>query len=511
MYLLPRSVGEIAYKRVAYAGVDGRFVFAALPPGAYRVEIAVDGFERLVRQIAVDADSTVVFELTPIQIVIERGDQFVRVHGRHFGIGGRSFRFIGVNLRGLVHYETQVRPRANAKDQLEAARGIGAKVIRIFLPHRSLSVDQIRSRLANTIQTMKRDFPEMYLIVALTNLYGDVGFEVPGDHGFGPEGKGFYTLRGENHDLLDPEWFKTGYTVNYLPFVRSVVETFKNEPTIMAWNVGNELKAERDPELLVKFMHDIARKIKGWDPNHLVTTGMISTRHAWMEGKEHLRKTLYDVPWLDFITNHAYHGDDDPNTNLDQQNEATSREDDSDLAQGLNKPLLIEEAGFEATESRRNRTHLYAKELAVLLDERQASGYMPWGFMAGHDNEDGDNALGIDEQVHREDWNDLRDLLRGRAFGWGAESVALGTPPVVISGGRTAFAAAGLRLRNMAGLHSTILHTVTARTQVEVLGGPKATDGLNWWQVRMPLADGRLAEGWMAQTDPRGQVLLSGV
>ena len=115
-------------------------------------------------------------------------------------------------------------------------------------------------------------------------------------------------------------------------------------------------------------VHDITRKIKGWDPNHLVTTGMIAPRHAWMEGKEHLRKTLYDVPWLDFITNHAYHGDDDPNTNLDQQNKATSREDDSDLAQGLNKPLLIEEAGFEATESRRNRTHLYAKELAVLLD-----------------------------------------------------------------------------------------------------------------------------------------------
>jgi hypothetical protein len=513
-YLLPRSVGLTAYKRVAYAGVDGQFAFVELPPGAYRVEIAVDGFERLVRQIVVGADTEITFELEPILVVVERdGVPFVRCHGRHFAIGGQSFRFVGVNLRGLVHYGTEILPGANAKDQLEAARNIGAKVIRVFLPHRSLSVDQIKARLANTIAMLKRDFPEMYLIVALTNLYGDVDFKVPGDSGFGPEGKGFYTLRAGDHDLLGLEWFRTGYTKNYLPFVRSVVETFKNEPTIMAWNVGNELKAEGDPEMLVRFMHDAARKIKQWDPNHLVTTGMISTRHAWMHtsGNEHWQKTLYDVPWLDFVTNHTYHGDDDNATNLDQENDANSREDDSGLAQSLNKPLLIEEAGFKPTESRRNRRDWYAKELAVLLDERQASGYMPWGFMAGSDNGDGDNDLGIDESVHREDWNDLRDLLRGRAFGWGAQSVALGDPPVKISSGKTAFAAAGLRLRNIAGLKSVIIETVRTRTQVEVLGGPQAADGLNWWQVRLSLADGRLAQGWMAQTDAHGQVLLSGV
>ena len=134
----------------------------------------------------------------------------------------------------------------------------------------------------------------------------------------------------------------------------------------MAWNVGNELKAEGDPELLVKFMHDAARKIKGWDPNHLVTTGMISTRHAWMHtsGNEHWQKKLYDVPWLDFVTNHAYHGDDEDATNLDQENDANSREDDSGLAQSLNKPLLIEEAGFKPTESRRNRRRYGTKRAA---------------------------------------------------------------------------------------------------------------------------------------------------
>ena len=512
-YLLPRSVGMTAYKRVTYAGVDGRFDFAALPPGAYRVEIAEDGYERLVRQIVVANDAEITFELTLVVIVVERGDQFVRAHGRQFGISGQSFRFIGVNLRGLAHYGTSILPHANAKDQLEAARAIGARVIRIFLPHRTLSVDQIKGRLAATIEILKRDFPEMYLIVALTNLYGDVGFEVPGDFGFGPEGKGFYTLRRDDKDLLDLEWFRSGYTVNYLPFVRSVVEMFQDEPTIMAWNIGNELKAEGDPELLVKFMHDVARKIKQWDPKHLVTTGMISTRHAWMKesGNEKWRKVLYDVPWLDFITNHTYHGDDDPNTNLDQENDTNSREDDSDLAQDRNKPLLIEEAGFKPTPSRPNRKEWYENELRVLLDERGASGYMPWGFMARGNNGDGDNELGIDEHAHRDDWKDLNDLLRGRAGGWAAQSVELGTPPVILAGGKTAFAAPGLRLRQDAGLNSEILQSLTERMAVDVLGGPQPADGLNWWQVRLALPDGRVQEGWMAQTDLRGQVLLSGV
>ena len=240
---------------------------------------------------------------------------------------------------------------------------------------------------------------------------------------------------------------------------------------------------------------------------------MISTRHAWMKipGNEKWRSKLYDVPWLDFITNHAYHGDDDPNTNLDQENDASSREDDSDLAQSLNKPLLIEEAGFKPTESRRNRKDWYENEMRVLLDERGAAGYLPWGFMAGGDNGDGDNELGIDEHAHRDDWNDLRDLLRGRATGWGAQSVELGGPPIKISSGKTAFAAAGLRLRNVAGLQSVVIHTLKARTQVEVIGGPKSANKLTWWQVRLPLPDGHLGEGWMAETDSHGQVLLSGV
>ena len=145
---------------------------------------------------------------------------------------------------------------------------------------------------------------------------------------------------------------------------------------------------------------------------HLVTTGMISTRHAWMQFRDNLRMQLYDTNLLDFITNHAYHGDDDPNTNTVQENEAPSREDDSDLAERLGKPLLIQEAGFVGTN---DRTHWFENEMELLLGNKQVAGYMPWGFNHLHEIGDGDREVGLDESHN--DFPQLCALFRHLAGG----------------------------------------------------------------------------------------------
>jgi hypothetical protein len=45
-----------------------------------------------------------------------------------------------------------------------------------------------------------------------------------------------------------------------------------------------------------------------------------------------------------------------------------------------------------------------------------ASGYMPWGFMAGSsDTGDGDSALGVDHVWHGADWDSLFALFQERA------------------------------------------------------------------------------------------------
>jgi hypothetical protein len=349
----------------------------------------------------------------------------------------------------------------------------------------------------------------MYLVVALTNLYGDVGFNVPGDWGFGPGNKGAYTLSQDGHDLLAPDWFQEGYKRSYVHFVEDVLKTFRNEPTIMAWNIGNELKAQVRPDLLVNFMLDMAGKMRAWDPNHMISTGMISTRHAFMEGRQDLRERLYSSSAIDFITNHAYHGDDNPNTNLDQENQAHSREDDHDLSLRFGKPLLVEEAGFKAPGM--NRRDLFARELDHLMggDASRAAGYMPWGFMAGQDNGDGDNELGIDQKANGIDWHDVTGLLSSWSGRLAGETHDIGMPTSKLIVGQKAFAAAGLRLRAGAGTDQAELYKMPQRGEVGVTGPMVERNGLRWWPVSLVTSDGRTLSGWMAQTDLNGNVTLT--
>ncbi|MEM7348104.1 MAG: peptidoglycan DD-metalloendopeptidase family protein, partial [Chloroflexota bacterium] len=181
---------------------------------------------------------------------------------------------------------------------------------------------------------------------------------------------------------------------------KHIVTAFKDEPQIFAWEPGNELKADNAPHLLVTFMTDVAAKIKEWDPNHLVTTGMISTRHAFMEPEPELRRTLYRSKDIDFITIHPYNGNEPPHP----------VEDDSDLARELKKPLIIEEAGFNR-ELYGNRPEKTRADMAYWFGQG-ASCYMPWGFVkTAFDNRDGDANVGMTGPLHA-DFAELYELHR---------------------------------------------------------------------------------------------------
>jgi hypothetical protein len=505
---LPRNEGQEEYTRVAYSGLAGYALFEELAPGAYRLEIAAEGYEPCAQELVAPQADEVIIRLEELVVVVAKGDTFVRRAGRDFAIDGRRFRFMGVNLRGLVHYGLNDPVRfADARQQLKAAREMGARVVRVFAPHVDISAEDTINRIRGLLGLMQAEFPDMYLVVALSNLYSDVAFRVPGDANWGPGN--VYTLQpgGSGAHILGLDWFAGGYKNAYLPFAQKLVGALRDEPQIMAYNVGNELKADTAPELLVNFIHDAAAKIRQWDGgNHLITTGMISTRHAWMGGNDGLRVRLYSSPNLDFITNHSYHGDDDPNTNREWENDAPSREDDSDLAFRLGKPLVIEEAGFVGHE---DRSGWYEKELRTLLDEKKAAGYMLWGFMVGQDNGDGDVELGVDHMWHNADWGRLNDLFRARAAALAADNgeVAAPKPVVRLGAGQKVFTQTSVNMRKTSGLSGEVVKLLPPRTPGEITGSSVVTDGLTWWPVRMTVA-GTTLTGYIAQANKSGTVLL---
>lgn len=129
-----------------------------------------------------------------------------------------------------------------------------------------------------------------------------------------------------------------------------------------------------------------------------------------------------------------------------------------------------------------------------------AAGYMPWGFMAGGNNGDGDDQLGLDGIWHGADWDSLRRSLHAKADDLARQAVDVVIATAALSPGSRcspppAFACAGLK--------GDIIHQLSERTPVTVLGAAQAKDGLSWWPVRVALGAGQAEDGWMAQSPRR--------
>jgi len=319
---------------------------------------------------------------------------FIHVHGKQFILRGKPFKFIGVNIRGLVYYEHSqaITPMTDQQLELVTAYALGAKVVRLFLPHKAVSPEKTIENFGQLIAEVKKDFPTLYFLPVLTNFYSDGNanaFHVPGDDKFYEISANF------NVPVLNKAFFTNGYQENYLPFVQKVVTAFKDEPQIFAWDIGNELKVDNDPETFVNFNLTIADEIRNHDPNHLISTGMVSTHQACMAGKLDLQERLYGSNNLDFITMHVYNGNRIPS------NDAV--EDDIGLAHKLNMPFIIEEASFDPNHFPGDRSP-YVRAGMEYWFGLGASGYMEWGFIVDADNDDDDN-----------DWDQLFRVYRDYA------------------------------------------------------------------------------------------------
>lgn len=289
---------------------------------------------------------------------------------------GIPFRFIGFNTPGISHFgHGDIRQYAPASDRtmtLDLVQGVGGRVIRIFCPYSNINATATGDRLLALLnQCQDRD---IYVIIALTDFFRT---------GFNPMGDSVFYFNAGTYWILGNGFFNNGYKTNYLPQSLYLAERFKNHPAIFAWEVGNELRDDSNRTGFVNFCLDVAAQLRAADPNHLITTGIQGTSILGISNSEKMR--LYSG--FDFVTTHNYNGGD--------------YENDTALANNLNKPLLIEEAGMSGAD-RPARTHA---DIAKWMN-RGADGYMQWGIMApARDNGDGDRTFGVDRVFHAEDWD----------------------------------------------------------------------------------------------------------
>jgi hypothetical protein len=345
--------------------------------------------------------------------------EFVQMRDRQLWRHDKPFRFIGMNIRGIVHYgrgdqeggdklvpKSQLHHRAAF---LSAASAIGVKVVRCFVASRFVDTGTVIQRLAEFLELLGRDGRDMVAILALTDIHKGTHFHPHGDTGFftAPE------------DRLTVEWYNQRYQEHYLTFAKTLATRFKDHPRVMAWQLGNELKPAShgglDPEAFIRFAHAASSAIKKAAPKQLVTTGIINCGSLGMS--EEQAERLYRHRDLDFLTVHAYDGlpADYPKRaeNLEFQLKELGRMvQEQRIAARVGKPYVIEEFGVWSGDRRPMLDTYLRTWVEGGIDK--AAGFIQWGFMPGdEDIDDGDTVFGMDHRgnfKHPPDYGALSEL-----------------------------------------------------------------------------------------------------
>lgn len=226
------------------------------------------------------------------------------IEGNRIYLNGEPFKFVGVNFRELIGYDNRIMPYAGPHDvtvQLDGAGSLGMRVVRFYVSHKSLTVDQAIPRVRNILDMLEAR--GMYAILVISDgAYS--GFEV----------KDNSQNRAVNGiDRYTHRFFEGGYRDNYLPYVETLTKAIGSHPAIFAWEPINEATTVQVPptqaqmDAFIAFYADVTAVIRRNSPGKMVSSGLEScyqlfVLHAYENGEYCAR--LYQI--VDIGTIHTY-------------------------------------------------------------------------------------------------------------------------------------------------------------------------------------------------------------
>ena len=265
---------------------------------------------------------------------------FVTRSGTQLYLDGRPYRFTGLNVynansTGSCWYTMSTGPILG--DSL-ASMGAGNEAIRAWFFQSLATTNRRRdwSAFDHTLAVARAH--GFRVIPTLTNQWGDC------------ESGGYKTER----------WYTDGYrerdpagTVSYLRWVAEVVARYRNDPTILAWQLINEAEVKPSADAAACSL-DAAGKLKRWaaqvslvvkllDRRHLVSLGTIGGGQCGTQEAEY--QDVHRLPTIDLCEVHDYQ----PAAPIpgDQFNGMQVR---LDQCRALNKPLFVGEMGIRPTD-----------------------------------------------------------------------------------------------------------------------------------------------------------------
>jgi mannan endo-1,4-beta-mannosidase len=265
---------------------------------------------------------------------------FVTRVGTGLQLDGQAYRFSGINIYNANNASGCWYQLASGPDlgtSLDSI-GAGAKVIRAWF----------FQSLATTAGV--RDWSGIDHTLAVAAAHGVKVIATLGNQWIDCDGPA-----GGAGPYKTDAWYSGGYTQpdpagteSYREWVAEIVARYKDDPTIMAWQLMNEAEVKPDQAagcstdaaaILRAFAVDVSGLIKSIDPDHLVSLGTMGGGQCGAQGAEY--QSVHDPPTIDLCEYHDY----TPNAPMpgDQWNGLQVRLQQCGL---LNKPLIVDETGI---------------------------------------------------------------------------------------------------------------------------------------------------------------------
>lgn len=308
-------------------------------------------------------------------------DCFIEVENGHFIRHGKPYYYIGTNFwyGAILASEGEGGDRIRLCRELDSLKAIGIDNLRILVgsdgrrgvPAKVEPTLQIAPGVYNDTIFAGLDFllAEMSKCDMLAVLYLNNSWEWSGGYGqylqwagYGkapvPAIDGYVAYMDFVSQFVRSDSAKALYA-NYVKDVitrtnRYTKKSYKDDPTIMSWQIGNEPRAfsQESKQRLAEWISEAAALIKSLDPNHLVSTG---SEGKWgCEMDMDLYEKIHADANVDYMNIHIwpYNWGWAPKDSLQVNLEKAKRnskmyiDEHLEIAKKYQKPLVLEEFGY---------------------------------------------------------------------------------------------------------------------------------------------------------------------
>ncbi|XP_078439394.1 mannan endo-1,4-beta-mannosidase 7-like isoform X2 [Wolffia australiana] len=298
---------------------------------------------------------------------------FVGITGLHFSENGRPFFANGFNAYWLMTVAGDAEGRSKVSAAFREAAAHGLTVCRTWAfsdsGFRALQIspgvydENVFQSLDFVVAEARRN--GIRLVLSFANNYAGFGGKKQFVDWARAQGRSISNDDGFFSDALATTMYKNHVSAVIGRMNRVTGVTYRDDPTILAWELMNEPRCSSDPSgrTLQSWIEEMAAHVKSLDSNHLLEVGLEGFYGASAPPQRHFSLSLNVgtdfisnnlVRGIDFATVHCY-----PDQWLAGSNEEIQRSFVSgwlsahlaDAKDVLHKPLLVAEFGVSNRQS----------------------------------------------------------------------------------------------------------------------------------------------------------------